>query len=175
MEFDSSLRVRAPVFIVGAPRSGTTLLRVILNRHPQLAMFGIESQFFRRVYARQAAFGDPADPRNRTRVVDAYLAIEPIRNMGLDLGVVREKMIQEGSSWSGLFRAMLQANADLQGKRYAGEKTPVHALHVRTLCEWFPNCSIIHIVRDPRAMPVLSNGCRGPRIARSWARECGAC
>ncbi len=127
-------------------------MRVILNRHPQLAMFGIESHFFRRVYARRSAFGDPGDVRNRERVVAAYLAIEPIRKLGIDLGILRERMLREGVTWPALFASMLQAYAGLKGKPYAGEKTPLHALHANTLCEWFPGCSIIHIVRDPRAM-----------------------
>jgi hypothetical protein len=61
-------------------------------------------------------------------------------------------MMSAGMSWPALFLALLKANADLKGKSYSGEKTPVHALHVRTLCEWFPDCSIIHLVRDPRSM-----------------------
>lgn len=53
-----SERIRSPVFIVGAPRSGTTLLRVTLNRHSQLAVCG-ETHYFQRVYARRNVFGDP--------------------------------------------------------------------------------------------------------------------
>ncbi len=145
-----SERVRAPVFIVGAPRSGTTLLRVTLNRHSQLAVCG-ETHYFSRVYARRHAFGDPGNPRNRKRIVGAYLAIEPIRRLGMDIGVLRERLMSEGVSWSALFASLIQAYAGFHGKAHAGEKTPRHALHVNTLCEWFPDCSIIHLVRDPRA------------------------
>jgi Sulfotransferase family len=141
---------RAPVFIVGSPRSGTSLLRVTLNRHPRLAMCG-ETDFFRRLYNRRHAFGDPADPRNRERIVDAYLAIHMVGGLGLDIEVLRERMKREGVSWRALFASMLQLCADSQGKPYTGEKTPAHALHVDALCEWFPDCSVIHLVRDPRA------------------------
>src|ERR1700722_144714 len=89
---------RTPVFIVGAPRSGTTLLRVTLNRHSQLAVCG-ETDYFRRVYARRYAFGDPGDPRNRERIVGAYLALEPVRRLGMDLGVLRESLMLEGVRW----------------------------------------------------------------------------
>jgi Sulfotransferase family len=144
-------RVRAPVFIVGAPRSGTTLLRVTLNRHSQLAVCG-ETHYFQRVYARRHAFGDPGNPRNRERIVAAYLAIEPVRRLGMDIGFLRQRMLSEGISWSALFASMIQAYAASHGKPHAGEKTPQHALHVNTLREWFPDCSIIHLVRDPRAV-----------------------
>ena len=144
-------RPRTPVFIVGAPRSGTTLLRVILNRHSQLAMWAGESAFFRRLYDRRHAFGDPADLAARARIVDAYLAIHPVRRLGLDLPRLRTAMLRDGDSWPNLFAAMLAGCASQCGKPHAGEKTPAHALAVATLCEWFPGCSIIHIVRDPRA------------------------
>ena len=142
---------RAPVFIVGAPRSGTTLLRVTLGRHSQLAMWGVESGFFRRLYSRRSAFGDPADPKARLRIVQAYLATHSIRGLPLDRNALHEALMRDGVSWRDLFAAMLQFGADFQDKPYAGEKTPNHALHVTTLCEWFPNCTIVHLVRDPRA------------------------
>jgi hypothetical protein len=141
---------RTPVFIVGAPRSGTTLLRVTLNRHSQLAVAG-ETHYFQRVYARRHAFGDPGSVRNRERIVGAYLAIEPVRRLGMDMGVLRQRMMSEGVTWSALFASMIGTYADSKGKQHTGEKTPQHALHVKTLCEWFPDCSIIHLVRDPRA------------------------
>ncbi|MGO9239920.1 MAG: sulfotransferase family protein [Bryobacteraceae bacterium] len=142
--------VRAPVFIVGAKRSGTTLLQLTLNRHPQLAMCG-ETAFLTRVYARRRVFGDPADPRNRERIVSEYLPVEPLRGLGTDAGVLRERLRSEGVSWGTFFAALIQVYADAQGKPYCGEKTPGHALYATTLCQWFPNCAIIHLVRDPRA------------------------
>jgi hypothetical protein len=156
------IRLRAPVFIVGAPRSGTTLLRVTLNRHPQLAMWGGELDFFRRLYNRRNVFGDPANERNRDRIVAAYLAIKPFRRLGLNAAFMRERMMSEGATWRDLFACMLRACADSQGKPYAGEKTPGHAMHVNTLCEWFPDCGIIHLVRDPRAAV-------GSLITMPWA------
>jgi hypothetical protein len=142
--------IRAPVFIVGAPRSGTTLLRVTLNRHPQLAICG-ETAYFRRVYARRDAFGDPGNRPNRNRVVGAYLAIEPVRRLGMDIDVLRERLMSDGVTWRALFASLLHVYADSQGKPHSGEKTPGHALYVKTLCDWFPDCTIIHLVRDPRA------------------------
>ncbi len=43
---------KPPVFIVGAPRSGTTLLRNLLNRHAKLAICG-ETRFYLDVYKRR--------------------------------------------------------------------------------------------------------------------------
>jgi hypothetical protein len=168
--------MRTPIFVVGAPRSGTTLLRVVLDRHPQIAMWPGESAFFRRVYDRRAAFGDPADIRNRERVVKAYLQIEPMHRLGLDLGALGRRMMEEGGSWEALFAAMLRHYASVQGKPHAGEKTPAHIFRVDILRAWFPGCAIIHIVRDPRDM--VSSLVRMPWsnrsvrfAARTWARS----
>ena len=95
--------------------------------------------------------GTPGNPRNRNRIVEAYLAIEPVRRLGMDRAALRERLMNEGVDWSQLFGALIQAYAESRGKPHAGEKTPRHALHVSTLCDWFPDCSIIHLVRDPRA------------------------
>jgi hypothetical protein len=69
----------------------------------------------------------------------------------MDVEDLRERMKREGVNWRALFVSMLQLLADSRGKPYFGEKTPAHAFYVDTLCEWFPDCSIIHLVRDPRA------------------------
>ena len=44
----------SPVFIVGVPRSGTTLLRLVINRHPRIAIPD-ETGYFRDVYERYSA------------------------------------------------------------------------------------------------------------------------
>ena len=144
--------MRTPVFVVGAQRSGTTLLRNVLDRHPLIAMWGVESDFFGRVHARRATFGDPADIRNRERVVKAFLAIEPMRRTGLDLAALGQSMLEEGDTWPALFASALRHNANVQGKPYWGEKTPANVFHIDQLRAWFPSCAILHIVRDPRDM-----------------------
>ncbi len=142
----------APIFVVGAPRSGTTLLRVTLDRHPMVAMWGAESAFFRCLYARRAAFGDPADAQNRARIIRAYLPIRAVRKAGVDAAALERRLMRDGVSWRAFFATMLAFDAEAKGKPYGGEKTPAHAFQVRTLMDWFPGCSILHIVRDPRDM-----------------------
>lgn len=161
--------------MVGAPRSGTTLLRVILDRHPKLAMWGGESDFFRRLYDRRAAFGDPGVAANRERIIDAFVSLEPVRRLKLDWSALKQRLMHDGETWPALFAALLQFHADAQGKPYAGEKTPVHAFRTKELLEWFPNCAIVHIVRDPR--DAVSSVIRMPWStrsvqagARSWTR-----
>ena len=139
-----------PIFIVGCPRSGTTLLRRMLDRHPALAICGA-THFQRLVYSRRKAFGDISDPSKRRRLVSEYLASPPMKEIGLDTAALAEKLSREATNYQALFTSILSYYADSQGKPRFGEKTALHAFFLETLCEWFPNAMILHIIRDPRA------------------------
>jgi len=140
--------IEAPIFIVGAPRSGTTLLRNILNRHPRIAICG-ETHFHHYVYARRRAFGDVSDPKSRRRVVEEYLSLRRLRWV-TDRAALAERLMREGASYQALFTCLARYHAESQGKQRWGEKTPQHALFAETLCEWYPNATLIHMIRDPR-------------------------
>ncbi len=139
-----------PIFIVGCPRSGTTLMRRILDRHPSIAICP-ETQFQRLVYSRRKAFGDLSNLSNRRGLIDEYLSSRFIRRMELDQAGLAEQLQREGANYRTMFSSLLRYYADSQGKSRFGEKTPQHALFLETLCEWFPNAAILHMVRDPHA------------------------
>ncbi len=153
-----------PIFIVGSPRSGTTLMRQILDRHPSLAICG-ETHFQWLVYRRRKAFGDLSDPANRKRVIDQYLLSRRIKKADLDPAELAERLPREATSYQAMFTSLLNSYADSQGKPRLGEKTPRHAMFLDTLCEWFPNAVILHMVRDPRA--VVASLQREPWVAGS--------
>jgi hypothetical protein len=140
---------KPPVFIVGSPRSGTTFLRYVLDRHPSLSVCG-ETRFFAEVYKRRWLFGDLANPANRRRLVEQYLSTARIRRLGLDLPGLKEKLLRDATSYRALFTGILEYYAASHGKQRLGEKTPHHAFHAETLCDWYPGAAIIHLVRDPR-------------------------
>jgi len=140
----------SPIFIVGCPRSGTTLLRRMLDRHPALAICP-ETQFHALVYLRRKAFGDLSDPGNRRRLISEYLQSRPMRESGFDRAELAEKLSREGTSYQALFKSILSYYTDSQRKPRFGEKTALHAIFLETLCDWFPDAVILHMVRDPRA------------------------
>jgi len=140
---------KPPVFVVGAPRSGTTLLRNMLNRHPQLAILH-ETQFYNYVYTRRRAFGDLGSPRARGRLVTEYLSTERIQRAGLDSEGLEARLLRDATTYPAMFASLMEHYAAAQRKPRWGEKSPQHSLFTETLCEWFPGAAIIHIVRDPR-------------------------
>jgi len=138
-----------PVFIVGTPRSGTSLLRLLLNRHPDIGLCD-ETYFFYYVFHRQRTFGDLKDPVKREFVVDRYLETDRARRLKLDMNSLRDTLIREGTDYRNLFASLMKFYADFHDKKLYGEKTPHHALEAELLCDLFPDCRLIHLVRDPR-------------------------
>ena len=138
-----------PIFIVGAPRSGTTLLRNMLNRHPAVAICR-ETVFFDYVYRRRRTFGKLSELRNRQCLIKEYLSTQRILLMQMDTKALEQMLLREGTSYQAFFIALLQFYAKAHGKRRYGEKTPRHARFTEMLCQWYPRARIIHLLRDPR-------------------------
>ncbi len=137
------------MFIVGAPRSGTTLLRNMLNRHPAIGLCD-ETYYWYYVYTRRRAFGDLTDLHRRRRLVDRYLATNRVKRLGLPTDDLAVTLIREGDNYASFFAALMRFYARHHGKRRCGEKTPHHAAAAATLIKWYPASSLIHLVRDPR-------------------------
>lgn len=144
-----SMTTADPIFIVGAPRSGTTLLRAMLNRHPRIGLCD-ETFYFYYVYARRRTFGNLKDARNRRRLAEKYIATDRVRRLKLNAGDLTETLVKEGDSYAAFFASLMRHYASSLGKTRYGEKTPDHAMHAETLCSWYPDCRIIHLLRDPR-------------------------
>jgi hypothetical protein len=141
----------APIFIVGCPRSGTTLLRNLLRSHPRLTFPG-ESHFIPAFYRR---YGDPSDARAASRLGQRILALEWIRWWNLPL-------LATDFAPDRTFRAVIErlhgAWAAKEQKPRWGDKTPHYVAFIPELLAIFPEARIIHIIRD------------GRDVALSWLR-----
>src|SRR4051794_22219186 len=80
-----------PIFVVGCPRSGTTLLSVMMHAHPRIAM-PPETRFLIPAYRNRADFGDLRIPENRRR-----LAVEMTEDPGRfhELKLDRDEIIDK--------------------------------------------------------------------------------
>jgi hypothetical protein len=139
-----------PIFVVGCPRSGTTLMQLMLHAHPRIAI-PPETRFTLRAYDRRRHFGDLTDPANR-RLLAEFIAGPG--NSFADLGLPGQDIIEAivagpptlGSAAAIVFRAY----SDRFGKARWGDKRPAYLLNMDILLWMFPDAQIIHVVRDGR-------------------------
>jgi hypothetical protein len=161
-----------PIFIVGAQRSGTTMLRLMLNAHPNIAI-PFESDFIPKFYRRLEEYGDLSIDQNGERLLKAISQCSFVKEGRLirDYASVRAK---NPRSYSELIAAIYEVYAASEGKPRWGDKDPDYVLQLDVLWSLFPNCRIIHIVRDGRdvanSLRQLGWGSKNLfRLARDWS------
>ena len=141
---------RPPFFIVGADRSGTTLLRLYLNAHSELVVPS-ESWFLIDLFAEFGPQGvlNGADIDRAVQLVTQH----PRFIDGWDVGaanlradLARVEPLTMATFCDRLYRLQTRA-----GPRTSwGDKTPEYVEHLRDLDSCFPNAQYIHLVRDGR-------------------------
>lgn len=139
-----------PIFVLGCGRSGTTVLRLMLNRHPNIAIPG-ETWFFPDVDADRGRIDamPEADWRSclTQRIVES--AVFP------ELGVTREALATElaripRGDWPSVVSCVNRAFARAERKPRWGDKTPGYVRCLPVIKRLFPDASIIHVIRDGR-------------------------
>jgi len=146
--------MQSPIFIVGANRSGTTLLRLILNAHSRIAipdeliywntyMAGKRVETWRNPDLSTIAY---------TRFVQDFLEKRSDSLPGIDVATLEQRILQsEQKDLREPYRLTLEAWVQHHGKKRWGEKTPGNLFFADVLYEMFPSARFIYMVRDPRA------------------------
>jgi hypothetical protein len=162
------MALQSPFFIVGCGRSGTTLLRTMLNHHSQIAI-PLESLFivdylrargkvtpqtFRRLIATEYELAEWDMPFTLTDFAGCISAQDFIDR-------AHELYVQQA------------------GKRVWGQKTPRFVRHGALLKRHYPQAKFINILRDPRAVVsslIRSNVHNSNALyaARRWQRDVNA-
>lgn len=142
-----------PIFVVGASRSGTTLLQLILNAHPDVAIHG-EIHFFNAVLQLKREIPDLLSSGRLAQFFDQLKrpsSFQYLPGIEARLLSVRQRLEQANSpSYEMFFRLLLEVYAEDNQAVRCGEKTPENIRYLHDLVTVFPMARIIHIVRDPR-------------------------
>lgn len=139
----------AAAIVVGAPRSGTTLLRFMLDAHPAMA---IPPETAILTVAGQLADDAGLTPSRFADVITTFPPEAPTwADSGVDADEFRGALerLDPFSAAAG-FRLFYGMYAARHGKPRWGDKTPVHALHVGEIARVLPEARFVHIVRDGR-------------------------
>lgn len=147
------MHTRAPIFIVGVNRSGTTLLRLILNAHPHIAIPEELNYFNPWIDAHWRERAD--DIEGFRRRVHWYLHEKLPAGVlpGIDLDSLEDEIVARARvyDWRAVYQGALASWAHHFDKPRWGEKTPGNLFYVDTLRTMFPGAQFLHLVRDPRA------------------------
>ncbi|MEX1005567.1 MAG: sulfotransferase [Acidimicrobiia bacterium] len=153
--------------IVGAARSGTTLLRAMLDSHPQLAI--TPESYFLVSLAKSRRF-TRQQPFDLDSFVAALLHHPRFQRWGLPPENVAKDFRQPTVDNHGAaFRILYAAYGAHHRKSRVGDKTPWYVHHIPFIAELLPEARFVHVIRDGRDV-ALSQG-RGPILgALNWRR-----
>lgn len=140
-------RSKAPVFVLGCGRSGTTLLYHMLLSAGNFAVYRSESNAINLLEPR---FGDLSVKGNKERLMDAWLASKLGERSGLEPESIKAKVIAECRNGGDFLRIIMSEMARQQGVERWADCTPEHLLHLNRIKQTIPDALVIHIIRDGR-------------------------
>ena len=136
-------KIEKRIFIVGCPRSGTTLLQTILMAHPKIISFP-ETHFFSYAF-----------PSNKLKRFFTWPALNVQRSMKEFLNEINRLDLLDlykiglfNKSYSRPFISMLDKLAIDSNKYIWIEKTPKHLHHINEITKEISNVKFIHIIRN---------------------------
>ena len=164
-------------FVVGVGRSGTTLLRMMLDAHPQLAM-PPETHFANPLI--QASGKLRFNP-----AIAAGVIVKDERRRWKDFGLDEAELIArfeaiERFNTSDALRAFYELYAAKHGKPRWGDKTPDYIRKMKKLQKTLPEAHFIHVIRDGRDAGLSQNARIAKRgkppipareMARRWRKK----
>ncbi len=170
--------MRDPIFIIGVGRTGSKIYMNILNQHPDVNI-SPEMHFWTPVHrdfldVLEEEIGDLEKEENLEKLME-YMFTDKFRGriwMGMagkntdEIGIsqreffqidrekLKKRIAQSDKSPRSLLKIFLEEHAASNNKKIPGAKFPVHFSKLPYLLDWFPDCKILYLVRDPRAIAI---------------------
>jgi hypothetical protein len=133
---------RAPVIVLGVSRSGTSLLKQMLNHHSEVAIPS-ESYFIPQLRDRYRRL-----PNTELLLADLMCCFR-VREWGIGLADL-QRHVPDNAGFSEVIQEVYRSYAEAHGKHRFGDKTPLYMQHLDLLEQVFPGAQYVHIVRDGR-------------------------
>ncbi len=176
MDYTSTQKPFAgPLFVVGMPRSGTKLLRDLMNRHPDIRIPEIETGFLPYLVRNADRFKDLSNENN---FKDFHRHITRLRYF-----IYRrdEGQLVSADSWyracrkfdaAGVFEALIRLELDVSPGSHLiwGDKSPSYLADISLIKSVYPTARFIHIIRDVRDYCLSSQQAWGKNMLRAAQR-----
>ena len=137
----------APVFVLGAPRSGTTLLYHMILSAGDFAVYRTESNVFNLLVPK---FGNLHSRRQREKLMQVWLGSKLFERSGLKKREITQKILDSCQSGGDFLRIVMGEIAQSQGVRRWADCTPDHLLYIPQIKREIPDALVVHIIRDGR-------------------------
>jgi hypothetical protein len=140
-----------PIFVLGCPRSGTTLLQLMLHSHPRIAI-PPETRFLLTCYSSRKDFGDLHGESSRRVLASSIVGKRQtlFHDLGLDAQEIVEEIAAGPPTLGSALGTVFRAYARRFGKPRWGDKRPGYYRHIPELIRLFPDAQIVHLIRDGR-------------------------
>lgn len=150
----------AEIFVLAQHRTGSTLLKNMLDAHPDVCMAFDEMNLFeplRRNTLDRCLSGQPQSPEE---VVEYIFSGKVYGTFWKDFsksGISRESLSEalsqeEALSAQGVLKQVLRLLSELAGVKNSGVKYPVHISRIKWLLDNFPGCRALFLFRNPMAI-----------------------
>jgi hypothetical protein len=150
-----------PLLLLGVSRSGTTLLRVILDRSPGIAI--PDESFFVPLLARRHGGRIEA-----AAFLDDLRRLPTLAAWGLQANDIAPH-VRDGMDLGSGIAAIFGAYAERTGKPRWGDKTPMYMRHLPLLERLFPTAQYVHLIRDGRDAATSFLQMPAGTYTRTWA------
>lgn len=155
--------MKRPVFIVGCPRSGTTLLYSMLVAAGGFAVYRKETYFFDLVHRFPDLTDSAAQEEFSRRFLAGYLGRVP----GLDVVPLVQDALRRCRTATDFLPRLMDLITAAQGMDRWLEATPAHVLYMDRIRRTVPDALFIHVIRDGRDC-AISNVSQGWVPALPW-------
>jgi hypothetical protein len=145
-----------PLFVVGMPRSGTKLLRGLLNQHPRIRIPSFETEFLPLLVRWVGTRGQPEDERSFAALYEELRHAPYFVHRSATLAPF---FASEWRTWcagrfdaAGLFEGFVRYEMRIPAGSGViwGDKSPGYIARLELIAGQFPQARIVHLVRDVR-------------------------
>lgn len=151
---------KAPVFIIGCGRSGTSLLYHTLVSSGGFAEFRTQLNAFDVL---GPIYGDFGRLKNRKKMMKVWLASKAFRISGLDADEIEARILEDCRSTVDFERIVFEEVARRQNVNRWADSTPNNIHHIEQIKRGIPDAKFIHIIRDGRNVALSIDG-------QGWSR-----